>query len=376
MSSSQFGRGPVPPRQQKIGAETFKNAGMMTGRLPVVPTQQSLGRSGAIPRGVARTVGNTNQRFFSTNHTVAPASKPFNEQVAQTRQMIQDSRSQMQSSSRTPAGGSKMPGPAMQQSGRGEAMKSFPNASANTGARSQATPTGRMQTPAQPQNEARPGWHSFGQNSSSPAQSRLDSRGVSQQPNAPTQRGFDQTSRTAPATPRTVDSSRPGWHSFTPPSSGSHVDRAPAQPRQSQFQSQPRSSAPAARPGWHTFTPPSGGSARPNGSNSSWGGRGNSGSSYGGRSLDLRQPVVTQRSQSYNRGYSAPQRGGYSGRPSGGGGGYSRPSGGGYSRPSGGGGYSRPSGGGGSRGGGGGGSRGGGGGGGSSHPSGGRPHGH
>src|SRR5690348_8335216 len=424
MSSNQFGKLPVSPRQQRISAETFRSGSLMTGRLPVVPTKQSLGRTGNVPPAITRTFGNNNQRFFSKSQPVAPAFKPFNEQVAQTQKMIQNSRSQMQSGSSISARNSKLPGGAMPQNGRGDAMKTFPTSSA-PGGRSAVAPNGRMQAPAQPQNDVRPGWHSFGSGGSN------QPRGVGQQPGrvrqsvAPAQRGFDQTSRPTPASPRTVDSSRPGWHSFTPPSggSGSHLDRTPAQPRQSGFGgSSSRTfaaptrqnnvpTAPARSNSWHQFTPPSRSYSSPNNSRSSWGGngsRGYNGSSYDRRSLDLRQPVVTPRSQSYDRGYSAPQRGNYGGsysRPNGGGG-YSRPSGGGgsYRGGGGGGGYSRPSGGGGGSsyrgsgggggsyrssgggggysrpsGGGGGSSRGGGGGGGSrgsSHPSGGRPHGH
>jgi hypothetical protein len=381
MGSDRFGKGPVPPRQQKISAETFQKASLMTGRLPVVPSKESLGRGGNVPPALARTVGSGNQRFFSKSRPVAPASRPFNEQVAQTQKMIQNSHSPNSAGSGVSPSGSKTPGPAMQQNGRGAPMKSFPT--------------------------------------------------------APTTRGATPTSQT-------VTSSRPGWHSFTPPASGSHLDRMPTQPRQSQYgnqsqprtysaparqsapQSQPRGNAPAGRPGWHTFTPPSGGSSRPNNSRTSPGAyssRGNSSGYASRRPLDLRQPVATRPSSSYSRGYYAPplQRGygggqpmsrpngpsyrgpsgggGYSGGsyrgPSGGGGSYRAPSGGGsYGRPSGGGGgsrggggsYSRPSGGGGgggSRGGGGGSysrpSGGGGGGGGSrgsSHPSGGRHPGH
>jgi hypothetical protein len=422
MSSNQFGRGPVPPRQQRIGAETFRQGSLMTGRLPVVPDKQSLGRAGSVPRSVARTVNANNQRFFSKSQPVAPAFKPFNEQVAQTRQMIDGSRSQTESASRTPAGGSKLPGPAAQQGSRGETMRPFSGGSTAHGTPAPVTPAGRMGTPSQPQSSARSGWHSFGEgngNTRMPAQPGLQGRGSSQ-PVGPVQQRFGQSSQS----PRTITSSRPGWHSFTPPASGSHLDNVPAQPRQngSFGQSQPRTfsqparqnngsnisprsngwhqftppasgshlgnspaqsrgSAPAARNGWHSFTQPSRSYSPPNQSRSSWGGfegRGNSGSYNGRRTLDLRQPVVTPRSRGYSgRGYSAPQRGNYGGnygRPSGGNsyrGGYSaRPSGGG-SRGGGGyrggGGSSRPSGG-GSRGGG---SRGGGG----SHPSGGgRPH--
>ena len=207
-----------------------------------------------------------------------------------------------------------------------------------------------------------------------------------------------------------VQSGRPGWRTFNPPSGGSN-NRAPAvnsargsvaQP-ESRGSNQGRPSLGGAenqnRGSWQHFTPPSQtqgqgssrGYSQSNGSERGY--QRSEGSPRGGYSnsnsrppLNMRQPVVTPRGSDSRGGYSggreynAPRpsysapRGGYSG------GGYSAPRGSSAPRPS----YSAPRGGysgGGSRGGGGGGSyhgggggggsRGGGGGGGGSHGGGG-----
>ncbi len=177
-----------------------------------------------------------------------------------------------------------------------------------------------------------------------------------------------------------VQSSRPGWRTFTPPS-GSSANRGSAVNSARGGFEQSGSRQAESRGSWQHYTPPSGqsqaygrGYAQPN---SSGGAYSNSGSRP---PLNMRQPIVTPRSNdsrggySGGRAYSAP-RPGYSAPRGYSGGGYSAPrpsysaprgySGGGYSaRPS----YSAPrggnsGGGGGYRGGGsGGGYRGGGGG--------------
>ena len=199
MPSKGFGGGQVPPRQQRFTPETLRNASLMTGRLPVVPSKQSLGRGGNVPPAVARTLGG-NERFFSRSHPVAPAFKPFNEQVAQTQKMIQNSRAQMQSGSKVADRGSKLPGAAMPQNGRNEAMKSFPASSVARGGRSPVAPAGRMQTPAQ-QSAVRQGWHSFGASGSAQTGSSMQGRGSERQPVATSQHGFDQPSRPTGAIP-------------------------------------------------------------------------------------------------------------------------------------------------------------------------------
>jgi hypothetical protein len=222
-------------------------------------------------------------------------------------------------------------------------------------------------------------------------------RGFSGGSTARPQAGFSQ-GRNGMRANSPAQSSRPGWHTFTPPSSanrggnaqsfggnrgavdnrGSFDNRSAGQNRAPATNGTPAQNRGANNGGWQRFTPPTQAQnernfSRPNNepsrnSESPQSSRGGS-NSYSRPSLNMRQPVVTPRGGSNYQnggqprgGYSAP-RGGY---PSGGGnaaprGNYSAPrsgGGGGYSAPrGGGGGYSAPrggSGGGGSHGGGGG----------------------
>ena len=164
--------------------------------------------------------------------------------------------------------------------------------------------------------------------------------------------GFGSNARSA------VQSSRPGWRTFTPPSNAGNANTgannaarggfaAPSRPSaQGSFQSPSAGAQNENRNSWQHFTPPSSAS------------RGNSSNSYSRSPLNMRQPIVTPRGGGY---YG---NGRYSNSPNGGSRGYNAPRGGGnYSAPRGGGNYSAPRGsssaprgnGGGNRGGGGGG---------------------
>ena len=383
---NEFGHGDAR-FQRGIGTQQLRQASFMTGRLPVAPTRNSLGRlQGHVSPAIARTSNLNNRHFFSQSRP-SYTPLPFNQQAQRAQQMIANSRTQNGAMNRGSFNGSRLPSaPAMQRNGNAQTTRSFSNG--GNGRPVNGTQNGRFNnTP--PQSGVRPGWHSFtpsngGNNGYRPqAPARMNqgtpSRQFQQQNPSPQQRGGG------------------GWRPFTPSQqSRPQGNTAPTRPG---FQNSPSRSSQPQR-GWSA-------PARPN----------NSGSYR--RSLDMRQPIVSRRAPSNygggtpqrygggspygrpNSGYSPRQNGGspsYSRPPSGGGyrgpsPSYSRPSGGGYrgpspsySRPSGGGGgyrgggspsYSRPSGGGGGPRGGGGGPRGGGGG--SSHASaphggGGRPH--
>ncbi len=215
------------------------------------------------------------------------------------------------------------------------------------------------------------------QSAESPARNGLQNRG-----------GFQSMNSGHANASGTVQSTRPGWRTFTPPS-GSSANRGLAVNSARGGFEQSGSRQAESRGSWQHYTPPSGqsraqgqaygrGYAQPNGS--SRGAYSNSGSRP---PLNMRQPIVEPRSSesrggySGGRVYSAPRGGYYGGRS------YSAPrpsytaprggySGGGYSAPhpsysaprggysGGGGGYRGGGGGGGYHGGGGGGSRGGG----------------
>ena len=344
---NEFGRGGDARFQRGISTQQFRQASFMTGRLPVAPTRQSLGRLQRNVRpSIARTASLNNQHFFAQSKP-SYTPRPFNQQAQRAQQMIASSRTQNGAPNRGSFGGSRLPTtPAMQQrNGNAQTTRPFSNGNARSMNGASAAQNGRFNGSPQPTG-ARPGWHSF-------TSSNGGNTGY-RQPQAPARMSQQGASR--PATrfgQQNAAPQRQGWHPFT------------------------RQSQPASRPGSGGYRGSNPGYSRP--------------------SLNMRQPVVTRRAPSYygggspygrpNSGYRGPSPS--YGRPSGGGyrgpsPSYGRPSGGGYrgpspsyGRPSGGGfhgGGGRPSGGGGYRGGGGG-SRGGGG----SHPApshggGGRPH--
>jgi hypothetical protein len=300
MRSDQFGRGRVPMDQHGISTAQFHQASMMTGRMPVAPARQSLGRlENHVSPSIARTANFNNQHFFSQGRS-SYTPRPFNDQVAQTQRMISNSRGQAGA-----ANNSRFSAPARQQSlGDAGNSRSFSNNGARQNGSSQ---------PGRPSNSQPDAWHRFTPPSNANRQPAVNGRGSQGQVRNPQMQ----------SQPRQNNN---GWHQFTPPSQ----------------QSRP-SSRPSSRPG--------GPSGRPGDSNFSRSPNGNS--SYRPR-LDMSQPIARRPSGgSFGGAYGRPNGGNY-GRPSGN---YSRPSAlRSYSRPSGGfssRSFSRPSGG-GSRGGGGG----------------------
>lgn len=324
MQSDRFGRAAVSPHQERISADSFRQASMMTGKMPVSPARESFSPSGRAANPASyRNAPSNSQRFF--NGSAARANAGIN-----GRQSSFGAGSVQRQSGQTPAretlqnrGGANASGAV--QSGRG-GWQTFSPSSGASNDRGSAVNSARG---------------NFGQS---------ESRGSNE--GRPSLGGENQN--------------RGSWEHFTPPSS-----------RQSQAQSQ----------GYGRGYSESNGSTRgyqPS-ERSSGGGYYNSGSRP---PLNMRQPIVTPRGDSRGgysggRGYNAPQpgysapRGGYPGGGYSGGrsnsaprpsysaprGGYSGGGGGGYRGGGGGGGGSHS-------GGGGGGSRGGGGSGGGSHSSG------
>jgi hypothetical protein len=72
MRSSDFGRAAVPGRQERFSAESFRQASLMTGSLPVTPTRASYSPSGrtANPASLPNN-GRFNSRVFSGRSTQA-----------------------------------------------------------------------------------------------------------------------------------------------------------------------------------------------------------------------------------------------------------------------------------------------------------------
>ena len=319
--------------ERGMSSAQFHSASFMTGRVPAAPNRESLGRvENHVSPGIARTAGANNQHFFSQSHS-SFTQRSFGQEASAQQRMIENSRTQ------SGAGNNRFSAPAAQRNGGEQTFRG------NAGAANQ-------------NRGGNNGWHSFSENANARGQGQANTPNRSfNQPN----RSFSQPNR-----------------SFNPPShtqqsTMSRGSQAPGRTNQQGSQSRP-----SGNDAWHRFTPPSNNGARPQaqprsnpgrpnnysgyGSGRGESGYGNSprGGSYGNDSrgsygnyssrpqLNMRQPVVNQRS------YGGPSRsyGGYYGRPNSGAssrGSYSRPSGGSY----------RGGGGGGSRGGGGGGSRGG-----------------
>lgn len=307
MPGNEFGRAAVPMHQERISEATFRQASMVSGKMPVTPSRESFSPSGhAANPSAFRSAPPSSQRFFSpasrTNAgTNATASRPF---------------ANMNNASR------EQPG-----FGANRNSNSFERPSSPTPAQPMNANGANMRGPVQ---STRPGWHTF-----TPPQSGSVNRsaqgfgGSRAMPNATNRETF--ANRPNQSSFGAVSNSQAGnqgaWQHFTPPA------------HQSQPQESGRGFAQAGASQQHEFQPPAQ-TARGNYS---------SPNSYDRPPLNMRQPIVRPRGGSSGYGasqgsYSQP-RGGYSAPR----GGYSAPRGSGYSAPRGGGGGSR-GGGGGSRG--------------------------
>lgn len=166
MASDQFGRGRVSMDQHGISAAQFHQTSMMTGRLPAVPSRQSLGSvQNHVSPSIARTAGFNNQHFFSQGRP-SSTQRSFNDQVAQTQRMISSSHSVSNDGARQNG---------FSQSGRSSSSQSdawhrfTPPSSANR----QSETSGRdaQGQSRNPQGQSQPrqnnnGWHQFTQPSS------------------------------------------------------------------------------------------------------------------------------------------------------------------------------------------------------------------
>ncbi|HLK33516.1 MAG TPA: DUF6600 domain-containing protein, partial [Terriglobales bacterium] len=153
MPAQNFGRMPVR-RATGIDAGTFRQAGALTGRVPVVPTRESL-RPTDRPVSMGNRVA-SNQRFFSTGRAAA-APVPFNRQVGQMQNIMRNSAPQVATQVNHLGISRQQPV---------NAMNTLPGRNQVTGSAGQqfgrnAGVTG--QNARQPQaNSSRPGWQRFG----------------------------------------------------------------------------------------------------------------------------------------------------------------------------------------------------------------------
>ena len=332
MAGNRFGQEAVAAHQQPISTAAFRQASMMTGKMPVTPTRASYSPTNhPANASTIRSGAPGSQRFFS-----AP-------RVNSTRMANGNSAARGQSafSASRNAGSFARP--------------SSPQAAPNRGG---------AETP---QVAGRPGWHTF---APQPGNTNRSGQGFSngRPPNnnaprgasaAPSSQGATSNRGSAFGSPQATG--RPGWHSFTPPQS-SGANR-PSQGFANGQAASPRMPSSGNQGGWRQFTPPSHGSQPqspdrhfsspgesqrnfgPSDAGSRRGYAGSSNNSYSRPPLNMSQPIMTPRGGSYGNGgmargsYGAP-RGGYSaprGSNGGGGGGY-RGGGGGFHGGGGGGG--------------------------------------
>jgi hypothetical protein len=111
MPSRDFGRMPVR-RAGGIDAATFRQAGMMTGRVPVVPGRSSLGT----PARPANNRIASNQRFFSRGGSPAVRPASFNHQVGQMQNIVRNSAPRVSSEVNRLGIGRQQPGGRMNSS--------------------------------------------------------------------------------------------------------------------------------------------------------------------------------------------------------------------------------------------------------------------
>ena len=311
MRASQFGRGPVPRGNRGINAATFQQARMFSGRVPVVPTRQSLRFTNRDPGpGTIRNNRVMNQRFFTSGHSTSARQTPFRTQQADMQRTLVNFRTH---------GGAKATA-----TGQPFGVNSRGNFGATgrattpfgTNPRGPAQPTVRTGASGNATGGRGNGWHAFG-NAGPGARGNVGpaSRGnVGQAPRgngsgmrfgAPAQPRGNAGSRApfnaGPSRPAQAPAQRQGgWRPFTPsahpaqpagrPTGGGHGQQHQGFTGFTSGSEQPRNtppargsgSAPAARPGgWRPFTS----SSQPPAQGGGW-------RQSGRQPLNLRQPIV------------------------------------------------------------------------------------
>ncbi len=294
MPANRFGQEAVFRNRQPVSAEMLRNASLVRGTLPVVPTHASLtasSRAPVVPRGALNRTSNT--RFFSRRPVAMPRQNhSFNSQTSSIRQMVQSRNHQApgarpgssngQARTFQAPGGNRGQGTVRAFSnGRGQnsgrTVRAFgdrttqsgaqgnqagwrkfgaPNAQAGTNARGgQQRSSGAAVNRQNPRNEStQAGGNRFGNRSSG----KQPSARVERQGPAPVVRQTPQSRQSNP--PRGATRARPsqsGWNRFS--------GNAPASSRQAPGNSQ-RSTPRAAPSGqnqqngggsFHRFTPQS-----------------------------------------------------------------------------------------------------------------------
>ncbi|HVB35145.1 MAG TPA: DUF6600 domain-containing protein [Patescibacteria group bacterium] len=264
MSGREFGHARVPRQQGHIDAAAFREGRMFSGRVPVLPTRESLRSTNRAPDPATMRRGISSHERFFTKSRPAPAQRSFSEQRARLERTIQGYHSQ----SGRRAGGSAFTLGARGRSGfnagqpgsrngsqshvfgrAGAASPNFtkaPNGSRPFGNSGRQHPAPALRAPAQRgafsvtrpggATSPRSGWHGFGQpNRGATGNGARMGQGHSAPAFTPNNRGGAR----APA------QRRGNFQTFTP---------SARQSRPVQLRSFP-AQAPANRRGWKTFTP-------------------------------------------------------------------------------------------------------------------------
>ncbi len=228
VSSNEFGRGFVPHHLRPLRFTTLRQASVVRGTLPVVPTRASLSpiNRPAIVPAVARAAGNT--RFF-TRHPVPVVGHSFNATAAGIQHMVETRAPMRLTNFRTPATSAqariRTNGPRINAPRNG----TFGAARVNSGAafaRRGAGPSA--------------GWHTFGAQ-----QARIPAARPAPQQSVRSSFGGPRfASRPAPSPNFNRPTSNHGWRQFTP--------RPQTAPRSSGFA---RPAQPGGAGSWNRFTP-------------------------------------------------------------------------------------------------------------------------
>jgi hypothetical protein len=245
VSAHEFGRGYVPHHLQPVHFTALRQADIVRGTLPVVPSRASLSpvnRRPVVP-AVARSVGNT--RFF-TRHPAPAMGRSFNTEAAGIRQMVQTRRALTPTnfaSGRNAAASARMN---VQANG---AQMNRARRSGSAGTRVNSNAAFAARTSGSSGQAGRPGWHTFGAPQARTSAANAHSFAFGGQARPSPARTFSR--QAAPAR---------GWQRFGAQAQPAQRMAARNQAAPSRFMSrpmQPSNNRPSGNPGWRRFTPQS-----------------------------------------------------------------------------------------------------------------------
>lgn len=300
--TDHFGRGnarPVP--YTHVG---FKDGGMMTGGLPLVPSRESLSASDRpAPKSTIR--GGRQERFFSKARPAA-APQPFDKQVAQMQQEIQRSGRIADRGATRPDGGATRPDAATNrpEMTAPRSPAAAPRTPLTRTERGQDAPAGRQRPEALQNSAPDEGWRHFSSQLAENRPPETPQQSPAKAKPAPPQ----QPRSTPPKDDRAAGPDQSGWRRF------SDTPRPDDRPAPTREQPDNRGGQPDRNDGWRHFTPQP--DARPaeapnRGSGGNDRARDMRSPATDGRGsrppLDMKRPIVTPRSQP---GPSAPSHGG------------------------------------------------------------------